>query len=255
MLVLSRRPTEKIVFPKLGISLEVLKVSGHTVRVGVNAPREVEIARGEIAENFVATGRLALPGARGMLSHRQRNHLKTAKLALQRMQRQLDRGMNAEAGATLETARKELAALERESDASDPAAEGQTRVARQALLVEDDRNESSLLAGLLRMRGFEVEEAADGQVALDYLDSHAQPDVVLLDMGLPRLDGPATISAIRSNPAREGLLVFAVSGATPKEAHVAVGPMGVNRWFLKPIELETLISTIDREVPRHLPAV
>jgi len=260
MLVLSRRPSEEIVFPKLGISLEVLRVSGNTVRIGVQAPREIEIARGEIAESFTARDAQhvpepQVPSSERQLSHRQRNHLNTANLALHLLKRQLECGMGAQAESTLETALQEFGALEREFVARETSSPPQACAARHALVVEDDRNERALLAGLLRMRGFQVEEAGDGRLALDYLDSHAQPDVVLLDMGLPRLDGPATISAIRSNPAFDGLRVFAVSGATPKEAHVAIGPSGVDHWFRKPIDLETLMTAIDRDVPTHCAAV
>lgn len=48
MLVLSRRPGEKIVFPKLGISIEVLKLSGTVARIGITAPVDVEVHRKEI---------------------------------------------------------------------------------------------------------------------------------------------------------------------------------------------------------------
>ena len=54
MLVLSRRPQERIVFPKLGIDVEILCVSGNTVRVGVNAPRDVLVLRHEVAEKDAA---------------------------------------------------------------------------------------------------------------------------------------------------------------------------------------------------------
>lgn len=48
MLVLSRRPGQKIVFPKLGISIEVLKLSGTVARIGITAPLDVEVHREEI---------------------------------------------------------------------------------------------------------------------------------------------------------------------------------------------------------------
>ncbi len=50
MLVLSRRETQKILFPSLGISVEVARVKGKTVRLGINAPDEVRIIRSELAE-------------------------------------------------------------------------------------------------------------------------------------------------------------------------------------------------------------
>jgi carbon storage regulator CsrA len=52
MLVLSRGSQEKIVFPSLGISSEVLHVAGKKVRIGVEAPQEVPVHRGEVAERI-----------------------------------------------------------------------------------------------------------------------------------------------------------------------------------------------------------
>ena len=69
------------------------------------------------------------------------------------------------------------------------------------------------MAGFLRMSGLEVVTAGDGSDALDYLRKEGRPDVVLLDMGLPRFDGAATLKEIRRTPALAGLKVFAVSGA------------------------------------------
>jgi carbon storage regulator CsrA len=50
MLVLSRRESEKIFFPDLGISLEIVRVKGNTVRVGIDAPQEVRVLRGELLD-------------------------------------------------------------------------------------------------------------------------------------------------------------------------------------------------------------
>ncbi len=50
MLVLSRRESEKILVPELGITLEVLSIKGNTVRLGIDAPREIRVLRGEIVD-------------------------------------------------------------------------------------------------------------------------------------------------------------------------------------------------------------
>lgn len=105
--------------------------------------------------------------------------------------------------------------------------------------MEDDGNERELLAGVLGMNGCECATAAadgdgDGDEALDYLATHARPDVVLLDMPMPRCDGPTELRAIRSNPMTAGLKVIAVSGSSPQEMGVAVSPRGVDVWFTKP---------------------
>ncbi len=50
MLVLSRRQSEKIFFPDLGISLEIVRIKGNVVRVGIDAPQEIRVLRGELLD-------------------------------------------------------------------------------------------------------------------------------------------------------------------------------------------------------------
>jgi DNA-binding response OmpR family regulator len=115
-------------------------------------------------------------------------------------------------------------------------------------VVEDDANESELLAAFLRLSGFDVDTASDGCDALDYLScGRRRPDVVLLDMQMPRCDGASTISAIRENPAYSGLRVIAVSGRVPADMGVTVGPSGVDKWFRKPLNPQTLVSELQRD--------
>jgi len=319
MLVLSRRPQERIVFPNLGIEVEILNVSGNTVRVGVNAPRDVLVLRHEVAEKdaaraaeaaakapvakpSVATPIVAEPlatasqpllppadvvAASRKWIHQLRNHLNTAGLAVQVAQAQMASGEISDADAKLQLAMAQLEALEA-ALASGPAANS---VARQvdplstvasdanadreaiaagdskakpkarrtesaaasaakpiALVVEDDENESALLAAVLRLSGFRVDTASDGCHALDYLATHKRPDVVLLDMRMPRCDGPTTISAIRSNPQLSGLRVVAVSGSRSSEVGVSTGPQGVDRWFCKPVDPRRLIHDLKHDL-------
>jgi len=98
------------------------------------------------------------------------------------------------------------------------------------------------------MNGFEVATSGDGARALDYLASHDQPDMVLLDMFMPRCDGPTTVNAIRSNPAFSGIKVFAISGTSPSQLGVSTGPRGIDRWFAKPVNPERLVRELVREV-------
>jgi carbon storage regulator CsrA len=254
MLILSRREGEKIVFPALGIVLELQKIKGSTARLGIKAPAEIKILRDELAPD--AVGAPHAPPQQRKLSHAARNHLHTALLALQLSRRQLERGMTLEAEASFARGLAALEQLEAEAEAARPASPKPAAVSPRcrALLVEDDPNQSELLAGFLRMNGFDVATSDDGARALDYLASHAQPDMVLLDMFMPRCDGPTTVSAIRSNPAFAGIKVFAISGTSPSELGVSTGPSGVNRWFAKPVNPEKLVQELVREVelPPHV---
>ncbi len=125
---------------------------------------------------------------------------------------------------------------------------------RRALLVEDDRNQRELLAGFLRLSGLEVDTAGDGCDALDYLRSGHRPDMVLLDMGLPRCDGLSTVRQIRSDPTMVGLKVFAVTGYRPEDFDLERGAGGIDRWFQKPLDPEGLVRELATElggVPCH----
>lgn len=242
MLVLSRRPQQKVLFPNLGVSVEIVSVQGQVVRIGVNAPRDVAVWREEIAPK----GEIAEP--KKPSHHRLRNQLNHCGMALHLAQRQLQVGMNSDAEHTLQDALAALQELDKEwlgaASPQEAAKAEATRRGVQALLVEDNRNESALLASYLRLNGIQVETADDGDDALAYLASHNRPDVVLLDMRLPRCDGPSTIAAIRGNPSLEGLKVFAVTGATQSEYGIPTGPGGVDRWFTKPLNPMRLVEEV-----------
>jgi carbon storage regulator CsrA len=119
----------------------------------------------------------------------------------------------------------------------------------RALVVDDDRNERTLLAGLLSMHGCECDVAADGQDALDYLAAAKQlPDYVLLDNWMPRRDGPKTLEAIRAEPRYRGVKVFSISSTSPEEAGLVRGPGGIDAWFPKPLDPRELWAAIRIEV-------
>jgi len=74
------------------------------------------------------------------------------------------------------------------------------------------------------------------------------PDVVLLDIHMPRFDGRKTISAIRKNPDYRGLKLFAVTGLRPDETDICVGPNGVDRWFVKPLNPNALLDALQADL-------
>jgi len=252
MLVLTRRENEKILLPDVGVTVELMSVSGNRARLGISAPAAIRILREEVAANEKAIHQAA---ARGPIprefAHTMRNRLNSAGLAVEMLRLHLATGDAASAHQPLEKVVEELKALAAilQPDSS-PSATATTKTRRpwRALLVEDNANESNLLAGYLRMTGFEVDTAGDGADALDYLHSHDRPDVVLLDMLMPRCDGPTTIGRIRRDPNLDGMKIYAVSGTSPKRFDVQTGPGGVDRWFTKPVDPRELVRQIDTEL-------
>jgi carbon storage regulator CsrA len=255
MLVLARRRNEKIVFPHLGVTVEILNVAGNTVRIGIQAPPDIKILRQEVIDREGECPEPPDTVGGQPLTLAMQSRLHTVGLALQLAQRELSSGKAEQAERSLAEAVGALARLDRElALARQASATPSQRILRRALLVEDNPNEQRLLAKYLERSGFSVDVADDGCDALDYLSSHDRPDVVLLDMLMPRCDGPSTVRAIRKNEHYAGMKVFAVSGLPPQALSVPIGPEGVDHWFPKPLDPEALINEINKAVPSTEPA-
>lgn len=249
MLVLSRRPGQKVLFPSLQASVQVVSARGNVVRLGIEAPPGLTILREELVTSGVArlaphgfpspAGRTA-PDPQEQSDAARRLAAACAELAaLTASQR---RALAPEDAAALARIEEDLGALRRRLDATPPTP------ARRALLVEDNANERELLATFLRMSGVSVDTAGDGADALDYLRSHERPDVILLDMSMPRCDGPTAVRAIRHDPTLSGVKIMAVTGHRAEEFDLPAGPGGVDRWFQKPIEPADLVRELEQEL-------
>ena len=114
--------------------------------------------------------------------------------------------------------------------------------ARRVLVVDDNADSAISLSVLLEMEGHEVRTAGNGPAALNQLESFAA-QVVLLDVGLPGLDGYATADLIRQRCGTAAPYLIALSGYGP-----ASGPNGFDAHLTKPLELARL-----REILVHLP--
>ncbi len=253
MLVLSRRVSEKILFPGFRASVQVLGIKGSTVRLGIQAPPEVKVLRAELPDRQAEWG-APVPAPRSEASQIAElvdRRLKIAGLGLGLLRGQIEAGCTEDALAIVAGLTEDLQLLQRRlAGATDQAAPPPcpARKAKKALLVEDNANERELLARFLRLGGFEVDTAGDGADALDYLRTRGKPDILLLDMGLPRCDGPTTVRAIRRDRALAGLKIVAVSGHAAEEYDLGRGPAGIDRWFSKPVDPEGLIRDLRREL-------
>jgi two-component system, OmpR family, response regulator len=263
MLVLSRKLHEKILLPDCQTTVEVVAIKSGVVRLGIHAPPHVTVLREELQARGAEWGAAQMPPAdravmpnSQQLRHFLRGQLNATGLALALLHQQLLAGQSQHAQATLVKLGEDFELLrERLESAGEkvvPQPAKQPRKVRKALLVEDNQNERELLAGLLRMAGVDVDTAGDGADALDYLRTTALPDVMLLDMAMPRCDGPTTVRAIRQDPANALLKIFAVSGRSPDEFPVESGPAGINGWFCKPIDPQVLIRALTRELDSPL---
>ncbi|HKB98546.1 MAG TPA: response regulator [Terriglobales bacterium] len=113
------------------------------------------------------------------------------------------------------------------------------------LLAEDNAVNRELLRELLEARGFEVDEACDGQEALDMI-AQTQPDILLLDIGMPVLDGFAVVQKIRGNPRYATLPVLAVTAYAMQGDREKILNAGFNGYLSKPINTRSLTEELER---------
>jgi len=114
---------------------------------------------------------------------------------------------------------------------------------KTVLLVEDEEPLRQVLRELLEREGFTVVEASDGVQALDEVDRSA-PDVVVLDLNLPRLDGYGVLNHLRARPSTARLPVIVLTAKGDEENEVRVFETGANDFLAKPFRPRALSARL-----------
>ena len=109
----------------------------------------------------------------------------------------------------------------------------------RVLIVEDNSDSREMLQALLELDGFVVSTAADGLAGLEML-RHERPDVALIDIGLPGLDGYQIARQLRADPAHQGMRLVALTGYGRPEDQKRVLEAGFDAHVVKPIRVEAL---------------
>ncbi len=113
------------------------------------------------------------------------------------------------------------------------------------LIAEDNPVNRELLRELLEMRGHTVAEACDGEEALGMMEQ-SQPDLVLLDIGMPLLDGFAVIRKIRQNPRFASMPVVAVTAYAMQGDREKILSSKFDGYLSKPVDARSLVQELDR---------
>ncbi|AEG92202.1 PAS domain-containing hybrid sensor histidine kinase/response regulator [Ramlibacter tataouinensis] len=125
--------------------------------------------------------------------------------------------------------------------AATPSAPGPTRV----LVVEDNRDGLETLLALLDVLGYEVAGAADGREGLA-VARHFRPQAVLLDLGLPVMDGFEVARAMREDPALKDTYIVALTGWGADSDRQRTAQAGFDAHLTKPVALDTLEEMLAR---------
>ena len=112
------------------------------------------------------------------------------------------------------------------------------------LLVEDNEMNRDMLSRRLKKKGFEVEIAVDGQEGVDKAKS-ISPDLILMDLSLPVLDGWGATKAIKANPDTSSIPIIALTAHAMAGDREKAIEAGADAYDTKPIDLKRLITKIN----------
>jgi len=117
------------------------------------------------------------------------------------------------------------------------------RQAMRVLVVDDNRPSAQTLAWVMELNGYEVKACFDGQSAVD-LAHDFHPDVVLLDLGMPVMDGYEVCRRLRQDETLADTLVIAQTGWGGDKERRRTAAAGFNHHMTKPVDFTKLLQLI-----------
>ena len=115
----------------------------------------------------------------------------------------------------------------------------------KVLYVEDHPAQRDILAQMLELNGFEVDVASDGLEGVDKARSWL-PDLILMDLRMPKMDGFEAIKVVRSEETTKDIPIIAISAWASAKHKERAMESGANEHFTKPVDLNRLLTTINR---------
>lgn len=112
------------------------------------------------------------------------------------------------------------------------------------LIVEDNEMNRDMLSRRLLRRGYDVVMAVDGQEGLDMMRSES-PDLVLMDMGLPVMDGWEATSSAKSSEDVAGIPIIALTAHALEEDRIKAMEAGADDFDTKPVNLSRLLEKME----------
>ncbi len=110
----------------------------------------------------------------------------------------------------------------------------------KALVVDDSRVMRRILKGILQPLGFEVEEADDGEKALETIRSGGGVDVVLADWNMPVMSGLELVHALKSDPIHSNVPILMVTSESSLDQIDEAFCAGINEYIMKPFDAEAI---------------
>ena len=115
------------------------------------------------------------------------------------------------------------------------------------LYVEDNEDNVYMLSRRLKRKGFEIVVAVDGEQGVQMASSE-KPDLILMDLSLPKMDGWTATKRIKSNNDLKSIPIIALSAHAMEEHKQRAIESGCNDYDTKPVDIERLLSKISAQL-------
>ncbi|MEM7784652.1 MAG: carbon storage regulator [Planctomycetota bacterium] len=242
MLVLSRRVGEEILFPGLGITLEVVEIGKNSARIGIDAPEDIRILRGELLGKVDPMSRPEKPGISAQHQIEIQKRIDAANLAIHLAQNQLRQQLNGHAEDALQNALECLDDLEKFCQMPDVGAAQESvvceapsryRVQSKTALMLEFEPESRIIAKLAA-QGYRIISIDSGRKLIDFLQQQNQPDIVIAK------DSNGLSDDVQPAPLR----CIGVGSLQRMKSSLRVGQENLSCWFSNHIDEAELRSQL-----------
>lgn len=121
------------------------------------------------------------------------------------------------------------------------------------LIVEDNKTNADVLSRRLQNRGYKVQVAMNGRIGVELALAN-KPDIILMDIGMPELDGIEATRVLKSNGATKAIPIIAITASAFESDRVAATEAGCERFQTKPVNIEELIDNMQELLGPLAPA-
>ena len=117
------------------------------------------------------------------------------------------------------------------------------------LYVEDNEDNVYMLSRRLKRKGFEIVVATDGEMGVKMAETE-KPDLILMDLSLPKMDGWTATKIIKSNEHLNSIPIIALSAHAMDEHKQRALEAGCNDYDTKPVDIDRLLSKINNQLKK-----
>lgn len=120
-------------------------------------------------------------------------------------------------------------------------------MAKKILIVDDNENNRLLISDILQYRGYEISEAEDGEKGIS-MARQLKPDLILLDMQMPGMDGFAAAQILKSDPLTKDIKIIVVTSLAMKGDREKIIALGVDDYIAKPIDTRQFPVLVEKHI-------